>query len=204
MRRTLVLTAILAAVTVGAAPTALAAVPTAAVAQPGPTRLVDCGRVSEGDVGPCSAMVQAALNDTGAPYGLTEDGRFGPGTRIALLDFQGRNRLGADGIAGPETLRLLDHVAAVARQGGVASPRPAPLQPCGQRQVRHNGTCLDTGGVVAGGRSAVECADEATRRAVKKILDEETAAGAAKQGARQLGKKLLSVPSIFKCALWDL
>jgi hypothetical protein len=79
---------------------------------------------------------------------------------------------------------------------------------CRAGLVRYNGECYDPAYLdgrknVWGGKTVVECADEATRKAVKKIIDEHNAADTAKQGSKQLGKKLLTVPGIFKCMLWD-
>ena len=50
--------------------------------------------------------LQHLLNEAG-DYGLEEDGDFGRGTRKALLDFQKKNKLDADGRAGPRTLEAL-------------------------------------------------------------------------------------------------
>lgn len=82
------------------------------------------------------------------------------------------------------------------------------LVACRPGTVRYHGECygeeyLNGEKSLWGGKTTVECADEATRKAVKKILDEQNAADAARQGSKQLGKKLLAVPGIFKCVLWD-
>ena len=45
--------------------------------------------------------LQQALN-------IDADGRFGPGTRKAVMDFQRDNGLEVDGMAGPETLAKID------------------------------------------------------------------------------------------------
>lgn len=49
--------------------------------------------------------LQKNLNKGG--YNLTEDGSFGPLTTQAVIDFQGKNGLSKDGIAGPLTLAKL-------------------------------------------------------------------------------------------------
>ncbi|MFN3389272.1 MAG: N-acetylmuramidase domain-containing protein [Allosphingosinicella sp.] len=53
-----------------------------------------------GDAGPDVAWLQQRL-------GLTADGDFGPATKRAVIAFQAKNRLQADGIAGPRTLARL-------------------------------------------------------------------------------------------------
>ncbi len=90
--------------------TTAVAVASLAIADPAiaaPSSLTDCPLLLEGQTSPCVQLLQVALNDTNAAYRLAEDGHFGAGTRIALLDFQGRNGLPADGNAGPTTLREL-------------------------------------------------------------------------------------------------
>lgn len=48
--------------------------------------------------------LQEALNNTEGQYGLAPDGIYGEKTRAAVLDYQRRNSLAVDGIAGNETL----------------------------------------------------------------------------------------------------
>ncbi|MDQ3900887.1 MAG: peptidoglycan-binding protein [Actinomycetota bacterium] len=79
-------------------------------------------RLSEGDQGDCVRQLQLALNTVNSDYHLTEDGRFGPDTRIAVLDFQGRNHLGADGVVDPSTAIELARQAH--EKGSVATPQP--------------------------------------------------------------------------------
>ena len=43
--------------------------------------------------------------------GIDADGRFGPATETAVKDFQARNGLAVDGVAGPETLAKIDSFA---------------------------------------------------------------------------------------------
>jgi peptidoglycan hydrolase-like protein with peptidoglycan-binding domain len=70
-----------------------------------------CPLLIERFSGDCVVQLHRALNSVNSAYGLTEDGKFGPMTRIAVLDFQGRNHLGADGnvggITADELLRQL-------------------------------------------------------------------------------------------------
>lgn len=67
-----------------------------------------CPVLSEGNSeGRCVEELQAALNEANATYDLDEDGYFGEQTRIAVLDFQGRNGFGADGIVGQEVTSAL-------------------------------------------------------------------------------------------------
>ena len=58
-----------------------------------------------GTKGPLAAAVQAALCECW--YNLDIDGEFGPLTENALRDFQRRNDLEIDGVAGPETYAKL-------------------------------------------------------------------------------------------------
>jgi hypothetical protein len=48
-------------------------------------------------------LLQRLLNKKGARPALPEDGVFGPVSRAALMDFQRRERITADGVAGPTT-----------------------------------------------------------------------------------------------------
>ncbi|TDT94933.1 putative chitinase [Azorhizobium sp. AG788] len=64
------------------------------------------------------ADLQESLNTLG--YGLKVDGRQGPATTAAIRDFQSRNNLTADGIAGPVTLAAL-----AARLAPAKSPKAA-------------------------------------------------------------------------------
>src|SRR5438132_13693335 len=60
----------------------------------------------QGSSGPEVTELQQKLKDLGFdPNGV--DGNFGPGTRDAVITFQQRKGLQADGIAGPATLAAL-------------------------------------------------------------------------------------------------
>ena len=77
-------------------------------------------------------------------YDLTPDGKFGRLTRIAVLDFQGRNHLPADGNVGPVTANaLLD-------QTSVGTPSPSDCDIHQGYVSDGNGGCkyLDPGAAV--------------------------------------------------------
>ena len=58
-----------------------------------------------GTKGPLAAAIQAALCDAG--YSLEIDGEFGPLTETALREYQKKNGLEVDGVAGPATYAKL-------------------------------------------------------------------------------------------------
>ena len=62
-------------------------------------------RWSEGDKGDATREIQTGLNFLG--YGLEVDGRFGPRTTAAVIDFQSKNGLNADGVVGEYTWAAL-------------------------------------------------------------------------------------------------
>jgi peptidoglycan hydrolase-like protein with peptidoglycan-binding domain len=83
-----------------------------------------CPVLSEGNSsGPCVERLQVDLNTVNSGYHLTQDGVFGVGTRIAVLDFQGRNHLGADGIVGASTADELTRQSQA--EGAVPTPSPS-------------------------------------------------------------------------------
>jgi peptidoglycan hydrolase-like protein with peptidoglycan-binding domain len=59
-----------------------------------------------GDKGAAVKLLQRALARLGYPIGAL-DGDYGPKTQAAVLKFQRTEKLTADGIAGPATLRAL-------------------------------------------------------------------------------------------------
>jgi peptidoglycan hydrolase-like protein with peptidoglycan-binding domain len=70
--------------------------------------------------------------------GITADGAFGAGTQKALKDFQSKNGLEADGLAGPATLAKMslfkEMTADVVKKselpaGAAPAPKPAPGAP---------------------------------------------------------------------------
>jgi peptidoglycan hydrolase-like protein with peptidoglycan-binding domain/uncharacterized protein YegP (UPF0339 family) len=80
---------------------------------------------------PAVARLQRLLKRAGFGPGRV-DGRFGPRTEHALVDFQRARHLAADGIAGAVTGRALETVGRVSRQTGpkgkAAPPRSAPVK----------------------------------------------------------------------------
>src|SRR3954463_14954145 len=67
--------------------------------------------LQEGSTGSCVVSLQQRLNQLGAT--LTVDGDFGPATKNAVLAFQGRERIGFDGIVGPTTRSYLNSPGSV-------------------------------------------------------------------------------------------
>lgn len=55
--------------------------------------------------GPLAAAIQAALCEAG--HAIDIDGEFGPNTENALREYQKKNGLDVDGIAGPATYAKL-------------------------------------------------------------------------------------------------
>jgi peptidoglycan hydrolase-like protein with peptidoglycan-binding domain len=105
-----------------AAPSDVSMVSAASISERG---FPGCPKLSEGDESDCVKQLQHALNTVNSAYNLKEDRKFGPDTRIAVLDFQGRNHLGADGIVGATTA---DELARQAQQNAsVAAPRSTPI-----------------------------------------------------------------------------
>ena len=58
-----------------------------------------------GTKGPLAAAIQAALCEAGQPIDI--DGEFGPLTETALREYQKKNGLEVDGVAGPATYAKL-------------------------------------------------------------------------------------------------
>lgn len=73
--------------------------------------------VDRGDTGVAVRAVQCSLRANGAAAGLVVDGRFGAGTERAVMTFQARRGLTADGVVGRATYRAL--------AGSVAAPPAA-------------------------------------------------------------------------------
>jgi hypothetical protein len=71
----------------------------------------------QGAVGWDVSVLQFLLRRAGAHRGAV-DGRFGPATRKALVRYQRRTGLAADGIAGPATLEVLDVSGLSIQRGG--------------------------------------------------------------------------------------
>ena len=83
-----------------------------------------------GKRGEAVEKLQEALNRLGYDVG-TPDGRYGEGTRRAVMVFQSKNKLKADGVAGPDTFRAILGGGAVASTPGsgddVIMDRTVPL-----------------------------------------------------------------------------
>jgi pyruvate/2-oxoglutarate dehydrogenase complex dihydrolipoamide acyltransferase (E2) component len=83
-----------------------------------------CPTLSEGhSSGDCVIRLQNDLDVVNSGYHLQSDGIFGRDTRIAVIDFQGRNHLGADGIVGSATADELTRQSQA--QGSVPTPAPS-------------------------------------------------------------------------------
>lgn len=76
-------------------------------------------KLSQGSSGSDVKQMQKALNKLG--YNLTEDGKFGSGTKLAVQSFQRAHGLKVDGVAGDQTLSLLYSLTA-------ATPTPKPTK----------------------------------------------------------------------------
>lgn len=124
--------AILTVIMLGAS----AEVGAASAAETDSPSLVGCPLLLENSsTGPCVVALQTELNAVNPGYNLTVDGIFGESTRIAVLDFQGRNHLGADGNVGTVTAEELQ------RQYD-ARPSANP-NPGGQATTATEVTCAD-------------------------------------------------------------
>jgi peptidoglycan hydrolase-like protein with peptidoglycan-binding domain len=115
-----ILTIALAAILAACATVVFAGV---ASAQEEPRSFPGCPVLVEGSTGPCVEKLQRELNAVLPAYGLDVDSEFGAGTRIAVLDFQGRHLLGADGQVGAQTADALQ-AEYDALPPPVDSPRP--------------------------------------------------------------------------------
>lgn len=171
----------------------------------------DCPVLSEGDSGSCVSMLQAELNTVLDAYSLDVDGRFGEATRIAVLDYQGRHHLGADGLVGEETASRLrqEYDATVAP----AVPDLTPEEACAAigQITGPDGGCVPDG-VIGGGRSPWDCVQDLFGKdLIKKAIEvrsEESARKAAeyipKSAFKEALKKAGAAGKAFKCGWWDL
>ena len=141
-----------------------------------------CPVLIEGQSGKCVRALQVYLNIDNVSYDLTEDSRFGPTTRIAVLDFQGRNRLPADGNVGPITANALIERAQqvrIANDSFVNSPVP---------QSRRFPAST---GVTGLGKSVGECVEELVEDKVFGDIVEKYASD--KLGMKDIVKKLAKI-----------
>jgi peptidoglycan hydrolase-like protein with peptidoglycan-binding domain len=76
--------------------------------------------------GPCVERLQQELNTVNSGYHLQTTATFDAPTRIAVLDFQGRNHLGADGNVGAITADELDRQSGATTPEAPPAPAPAP------------------------------------------------------------------------------
>jgi len=60
--------------------------------------------------------------------GVTADGKFGPGTETALKDWQKKNNLSADGVAGPDTFMAMGLYELVLLKSGTKGAAVKALQ----------------------------------------------------------------------------
>jgi len=140
---------------------------------------------------------------------LPENDEFKAGTRIALLDFQGRNGLPADGNAGPITLRKL-----ASRSGPVDSPTEIPKvvtdkDVCAAQGRLPDGVggCVsrDSGAAVAMGRPIGECIGEQAKSLLKNEANKRRGlAGKAIAAGKGGIKRFAALYEVPKCILWDM
>jgi Putative peptidoglycan binding domain len=152
-----------------------------------------CPVLRGNSTGYCVRMLQYELNTVG-PYNLQVDGVLGQATFTAVLDFQGRNHLGADGIVGPATADLLDAQA-------------GPATACVVRggSLSHKGTC-DPDGAVPMGKSVWECIKDQAGKDITESIRKYAETGARKAGEeipksamKELLKKYGAPAEAFKC-----
>lgn len=176
---------------------AAALVAPAAGASAVPSRsFVGCPYLYEnGPAGPCVARLQDSLNAVNDGYQLTADGQFGASTRIAVLDFQGRNGLGADGLVGGGTADELERQVQE-RATPVTPPVPpqlSPFQRCqlvGPGYVSHGPDRCIRDGAVPMGRNPLECArEQVSLKTFKDLRKKGYPVDVAKDAAKKAGAK---------------
>lgn len=79
-------------------------------------------KLTQGASGNAVKDMQIALNILG--YNLKTDGKFGSGTKEAVMHFQRANGLKVDGVAGDQTLTLLYKLAGATNVSPAATPKP--------------------------------------------------------------------------------
>lgn len=114
------------------------------------------GMLRMGSKGEKVRELQALLIRAGYPVGAKgADGDFGPSTKAAVAAFQRAQRITADGVAGPQTLRRLE------------AWRRAPDEEPGKQGVTETPEAKEGLGGIAGGVS-VEVAKQAVEQAAEK------------------------------------
>jgi len=104
--------------------------------------------LSVGSMGPLVKELQTLL-------GVRADGVFGPGTKMALMDFQKREGLVADGMAGPKTWERLSKVSAskILPIFRIGDPEdfsdPEEALPVVDEPVEHAVTCEDSTALIS-------------------------------------------------------
>jgi peptidoglycan hydrolase-like protein with peptidoglycan-binding domain len=107
-RRTAGLVAAVGTVLVGLS---LALAPAASAHSAAVSPMLCSTTLQQGSSGSCVVELQNRLNQLGA--NIAADGAFGPGTKSAVLAFQGRSRIGFDGVVGPNTQNQLNNPGSV-------------------------------------------------------------------------------------------
>jgi peptidoglycan hydrolase-like protein with peptidoglycan-binding domain len=162
-----------------------------------------CPLLIERFAGDCVRKLQNDLNIVHPEYRLAVDGAFGPNTRIAVLDFQGRNHLGADGNVGG--------ITADALSAQLPPPVPGALPSCLDRGMvsDEQGRCVSDG-VVGGGKPLTACLKEAViDEARERLLERAFTRGkfASWKDAFEQVKRIspaINAYQAFKCGWWDL
>lgn len=72
-----------------------------------PEKIITGSFLRKGNSGQAVVLLQKALNKAGAKPKLEEDGVFGDDTLKVVKDYQKKNKLKVDGIAGPQTMEKL-------------------------------------------------------------------------------------------------
>ncbi len=91
------------------------------------TAATDDGMLRNGSTGAAVRSLQQRLKDL-QYYKGTVDGDFGAGTESALKAFQARNGLTADGVAGPNTLAILNSSSAKKAPSPTTPPTKTPTK----------------------------------------------------------------------------
>ena len=104
---------------------------------------------SQGSSGACVAELQRLTNKCvaakGAGAAISADGAFGPITKSAVIRCQQASGIGADGIVGPQTWRVLDSYASAAPASApAAAPALSAEQTCAKSTFGQgaNGSCV--------------------------------------------------------------